>query len=117
MIKLRHLSMEWKYSVLSMASLSGVLVLHLIHWLSMPLVMGAAAELQTHHHEMGGDSSLLLSTIMMVLFIVNLVSMYFAVRQLIAAILKPGKLSKHTMLCSSISFLVLCVGIYTMSSI
>ncbi|GLX71240.1 hypothetical protein [Paenibacillus glycanilyticus] len=116
MIKLRHMSLESKYSVLSLASVSGVLLLHIVHWSAMPLLMGAASQMHAHHHEMGDNPSFLISTLMMVLFIVNLISMYFAGRQLIAAVMRKGSHTGHSVLCTGLSIGVLCIGFYTMAS-
>ncbi|WP_127495242.1 hypothetical protein [Paenibacillus glycanilyticus] len=116
MMKLRHLSVESKYSVLSMVSVSGVLILHLVHWLTMPLIMGTVSEMHHHHQETGNNSSFLMSTVMMVLFLINLASMYFAVRQLIAAVMKKDSHTGHSIVCTTISLAVLCVGMYTLLS-
>lgn len=115
--KLRHRSQEAKYSLLSMLSLAGVLILHFIHWLAAPFMIGVAAEMHAHHHgsggEGGGGDSLLLSSLMMLLYIVNVVSVYFAVRQLIAAFRLR---TKHAIVCSGISVVVLGIVIYTMAA-
>lgn len=114
-LKFRHMGQEAKYSLLSMLSLAGVLALHLLHWLAAPLMIGAAAEMHAHHHGAEGGGSLLASFIMMLLMIVNAISMYFAVLQLVAAFKKQGS-ARHKILCSGLSVIVLGMGIYTILS-
>lgn len=116
LLKFRHMGQEAKYSLLSMLSLAGVLVLHLLHWLAAPLMMSAAAEMHAHHHGVSGGDSLLASSIMMLLSIINAISMYFAVRQLVAAVKKQGRSTRHTILCSGLSIVVLGMGIFTILS-
>lgn len=105
-------------ATLSIYSAAGVAALHLVHYLSAPILMGSAAEMHAGHHAMGhdatgGDSPLMMNILMLLLFVVNLVSMYYAGRQLTEAYRQRGQLTRHTMLCSSISLLVFAVGIYT----
>lgn len=116
-LKMRHIGQEARYSILSLLSLTGVLVLHLFHWVSAPLIMGATAEMHAGHHGMGSSGSIFMSLMMLLLFTINIVSMFFAVRQLLVAIRKDGKHTKHTLLCSSISCVVLCMGIYTIMTL
>ncbi|MFF2483036.1 hypothetical protein [Paenibacillus sp. NPDC058071] len=127
-IKLRWkpLSVQSKYTLLSALSLLGVTVLHLLHWLSLPLLMEAAtgvqADMQGHGHHHGAGGTQQLSPYVLALYAVNLVSMYFAVRQLYAAIVKRGAKRGsgglwHTAVCSIVSLLALAMGIYTFLSL
>ncbi|QAY66838.1 hypothetical protein [Paenibacillus protaetiae] len=118
LFKVRHMGMETKYSVLSLLSLSGVVALHLLHWLAAPALMESMTGMEMHaHHQHGGaepGSSLLQSTLMMLLFIVNVISVYFAVRQLVAAYRQKGGYSLHKLACSGSSVLVLAMTVYLM---
>ncbi|MBB3109515.1 uncharacterized membrane protein YcgQ (UPF0703/DUF1980 family) [Paenibacillus phyllosphaerae] len=105
---------ETRYSALSFVSLLSVLLLHIIHWVSAPLLMGAAASMQMSHHEMGGSGGIIMGLLMLILFIINLVSMYFAFRQLSIAWRKHRQGEHHSYWCSCISLVVLGMGLYTM---
>ncbi|WP_282942086.1 hypothetical protein [Paenibacillus sp. RC67] len=109
--KLRALGMEMKYAILSGFSVFLVLILHLIHWLSAPIMMGAM-EMHEHQHGMGGASSLQMILFTVALLIINGAGMYFAVRQLLLA-WKQRKGGLHTYVCCSISMVVLVVGVYS----
>ncbi|WP_373228825.1 hypothetical protein [Cohnella sp.] len=111
--RIRYMGRETKYSALSVLSLLAVIALHLVHWLSAPMLMGAAAEMHAHHHEMGGSGSNPMQWLMLALFIINLISMYFAVRQLALAWKKRRDRTHHTYMCSAVSIGVLSLGIYT----
>ncbi|PWV95577.1 hypothetical protein DFQ01_12648 [Paenibacillus cellulosilyticus] len=104
-------------ALLSVYSTAGAAALHLVHYLSAPILMGSATEMHAHHMSgqasSGEGSSLMMNILMLLLFVVNLVSMYFAARQLNEAYRQRSQFTKHTMLCSSISLLILAVGIYT----
>ncbi|MBD3921420.1 hypothetical protein H8B09_21805 [Paenibacillus sp. PR3] len=118
MSQLRLRLMGSRNATLSVYSAAGAAALHLVHYLSAPILMGSAAEMHAGHHGMGHEaasdgSSLMMNILMLLLFVVNIVSMYFAGRQLTEAYRQRSQLSRHTMLCSGISLLVLAVGIYT----
>lgn len=117
--KIRFMGKETKYSALSVLSLAAVFLLHLVHWLAAPLLMGAAAVgmHMEHQHDMGGSGSTLMQLLMMVVFIVNLVSMYFAGRQLSLAWKNRSGATHRTYLCSFVSVGVLCVGVFTALSL
>ncbi|GMK42156.1 hypothetical protein PCCS19_52150 [Paenibacillus sp. CCS19] len=116
-----QLGMRWlgsRNATLSVYSAAGAAALHLVHYLSAPILLGSAAEMHAGHHGMGheaaGDgSSLMMNILMLLLFVINLVGMYFAGRQLSEAYRQRSRFTQHTMLCSGISLLVLAVGIYT----
>ena len=116
--KIREMRKENRFEVYSAASLGGMLLLHLAHWLSMPLLLGAAAEMKAHRHAMsgmggGGTGFIVMNTIMLAVFIVNLIGMYYAVRQLSHAWKHRSGFSKHTCLCCALSAGVLGIGLYT----
>lgn len=117
--KLRHMGVESKYSALSFLALIAVVCLHAVHWLAAPLLLGAAEEIQMNHHHMNmtREGSVWMETLMVALFFINLVSMYYAVRQLLLAWDKRSNRTRHTYLCSTVSAIVLLVGIYTTVSI
>ncbi|MGM0881049.1 MAG: hypothetical protein ACQEXQ_08370 [Bacillota bacterium] len=115
--KIRYMGAQSKYSALSLLSLLAVLFLHLIHWLSAPLLIGAAAEMHMHHQNTAGNSSVVMGLLMIALFVINLISMYFAIRQLLLAWEKRDCSTPHTYLCSAISVGVLGMGIYTSISL
>lgn len=115
--KIRYMGPQSKYSALSFLSLLAVLFLHLVHWLSAPLVMGAAAEMHSHHQNTAGNSSFGMGLLMLALFVINLISMYFAIRQLTLAWEKRKCSTPHMYLCSAVSIGVLGMGIYTTISI
>ncbi|UUZ78818.1 hypothetical protein LJK88_26435 [Paenibacillus sp. P26] len=110
--KIRFMGKETKYSALSVLSLAAVFLLHLVHWLAAPSLMGAAAVgmHMEHQHDMGGSGSTLMQLLMLVVFIVNLVSMYFAGRRLSLAWKNRSGATHRTYLCSFVSVGVLCVG-------
>jgi len=114
--KIRYLGVETKYSVLSFMSIAGVIVLHLVHWAMAPLLFGAATEMRRHHQAMEGTGSVIMGLLMLLLFLVNMASMYFACGQLGAAWRKRANATKHTYLCSGLSVVVLSIGIYTLFS-
>ncbi|GGD53789.1 hypothetical protein [Paenibacillus nasutitermitis] len=114
--KIRHMGMESKYSVLSFMSVIGVVVLHGIHWALAPLLMGAASEMRRHHQDMEGTGSIIMGLFMLVLFLVNIASMYFACRQLGMAWMNRTNVTRHTYLCCGLSVVVLGIGIYTLFS-
>lgn len=118
MSQIRLSLMASRNSMLSVYSAAGVAALHLVHYLAAPILMGSAAELHASHHGMGhesasGGSSLMMNVLMLLLFVVNLASMYYAARQLSEAYRQRSRFTKHTLLCSSISILILVIGIYT----
>ncbi|WP_028552647.1 hypothetical protein [Paenibacillus sp. UNC451MF] len=109
--KLRAVGTEMKYAIISGLSVFLVLILHLIHWLSAPIMMGAM-EMQGHQHDMGGGLTLQTILFTLALLIINGAGMYFAVRQLLLA-WKQRKGGLHTYVCCSISLVVLVVGVYS----
>ncbi|AKG34804.1 hypothetical protein VK70_09665 [Paenibacillus durus ATCC 35681] len=116
--KIRSMGKESKFSALSVLFLVSVLPLHLVHGLTVTMLMGASADLQMHdHHHMAGSGSSLMQLLMIALFIINLISMYFAVRQLALAWKKRGSGTFHTYLCSAVSIGVLAMGVYTVLSL
>ncbi|MFC4103440.1 hypothetical protein [Paenibacillus xanthanilyticus] len=121
--KLRGMGKEIHYTGLSFASLLGVVLLHLVHWLAAPLLFGAAAGMHMNHHAgMGGASSggdIAMGVLMLALFVINLVSMYYAIRQLALAWRQrgTGANSRHTYWCSAVSMAALVLGVYTTLSI
>lgn len=114
--KIRYLGKETKYSALSVLSFTGIILLHLVHWLAAPMLMGAAAQMQMHHHGMGGSGSSLLQLLLPALVIVNLFGTYFAVRQLWLAWKNRRSSTHRTYWCSLVSLGVLGMGIYTVVS-
>lgn len=122
--KLRGMGKEIHYTGLSFVSLLAVVLLHLVHWLAAPLLLGAAAGIHMNHHaDMGGASSgsgnIVMGVLMLALFLINLVSMFYAVRQLSLAWRQRGSgaNSRHTYWCSAVSVMALVLGIYTTVSI
>lgn len=109
-------SAEGRYSLFSWTAMAGVAVLHLVHGLAASLLAGTVSAMPVHGHDMGGESTLLESSIRMLLFIANAASMYFAVRQLAAAV-RNKRRYRHTAICSGLSVIVLLIGIYTFVSI
>jgi len=109
--KVKALGTEMNYAILSGFSVFLVFILHLIHWLMAPILLGAL-EMHEHHH--GGGEPLSVQTILftVALLAVNGAGMYFAVRQLMLA-WKQRKRGMHTYICCSISMVVLIVGIYS----
>ncbi|MBW7454041.1 hypothetical protein ACFOLF_29255 [Paenibacillus sepulcri] len=115
--KIRVMGLESKYSTMSFISVTGVIILHLIHWFLAPLVMGATAGMNLQHRDMAGKGSVIMDVLLFVMFLVNLTSMYFACRQLALAWRKRAKLTRHTYMCSAVSVIVLAIGVYTMFSL
>lgn len=112
--KIRLMGAHSKFSALSSLSLMAVLLLHLVHWLSPVLIGGAVqAHVYSHHHHAGGGSSSGMDLLILALLVFNVISMYFAVRQLAAAWKMRRNSTLHTRLCSGVSLVVLGMGIYT----
>ncbi|MED4600867.1 hypothetical protein P9314_09140 [Paenibacillus validus] len=115
MQKLRHMGTEMKYAMVSTLSVLLVLALHLVHWLSAPLLMGAM-EMHEHHHGLNHDASGYMEMFTVVLLIANGAGMYFALRQLALA-LKQRKRGWHHDACTVISLGVLVMGVYTITTV
>lgn len=116
--KIRHMGKETRYSAISVLSLMAALLLHLLHWLSASMLIGMTAGLHSGHHDhMTGNGSVLMNLLMLALFIINLISMYYAGRQLTLAWKNRESRTHHTYFCSVVSIFVLCMGLYTVVSI
>lgn len=111
MQKLRRMGAEMKYTMVSGLSVLLVLLLHLVHWFSAPLLMGAM-EMQGHFHGMMHDVSESMELLTWVILIINGAGMYFAVRQLAMA-WKKRKGGLHTYLRCTASVAMLGIGIYS----
>ncbi|ALS21199.1 hypothetical protein [Paenibacillus naphthalenovorans] len=116
MQKRRQMGAEMKYTTVSGLSVLLVLLLHLIHWFSAPLLMGAMEMHGQHHHGMMHDASASMELLTWVLLIINGTGMFFAVRQLAMA-WKKRKGGLHTYLCCTVSVAMLGIGIYSFMSI
>jgi hypothetical protein len=108
---------ETKYSALSVLFLAAVILFHLIHWLSVPMLIGAAAETQmhTHMHHQGaaGGSPLLLQLLLPAIIVLNVISAVYAARQLTMAWKKRSSVSTHSYVCSAVSLGAIGMAIYS----
>lgn len=109
-----------KYSLLAIVSLIATLILHVLHWLLTPLLIGAAVDAaaaadHSHHHiaARNEQSPSLLKLVSFVLIALNAAAVYFAVRQLLLAWKERDRATRHTRLCSAASIAALGAALYT----
>jgi ABC-type multidrug transport system permease subunit len=102
-----------RWSALSLVSIVPVILLHLVHWLVSPLLVGAAADMHAHHQSSAGSGSGLMDFLLIAVLAANAVSAYFAIRQLVYAWRERKQSTFHSYVCSAVSISVLTIGIYT----
>lgn len=104
---------ETRWSLYSLVSAAALVVLHSIHWLALPILLGAAAEVAHHHHGAAQPDSRLLQALTAAVWIVNAAGAYFAIRQLSAAWRGWSSRSYVTYLICAVSIAVLLVACYS----
>ncbi|WP_438447817.1 hypothetical protein [Gorillibacterium sp. sgz5001074] len=100
-----------RWSVYSLISAAAVIILHSIHWLLLPVLLGTATEMAHHHHHGSGSSNgWLPAALIAAVWVANVLGAYFAVRQLTAAWRGRDRRSAGTYVCCAISVGVLAVA-------
>jgi hypothetical protein len=93
-----------------------VVIIHSIHWMSAPLMVGVMQMDAHHHHQtIGGISGTMLWFKITVLTL-NAIGMFFAVRTLWLS-WKTKKSGWHALVCNGISIVSLIIGVWTTNNL
>jgi hypothetical protein len=115
--KIIQMRAETKYSTLSFIFTFLVILLHSIHWLLAPLMLGVM-EVNAHHHnmEMNMDmsSSVSFPLLRIIFLLLNGVGIFFAIR-LLWSILRARRKGLHAYLYGFISIASLVIAIISIN--